>query len=74
MSNFQADLKELLNKHSKENDSNSPDFVLAGYLESVLEAYNQAVTKRDEWFGVRIWDVADRRKMKSNLNKSLPEN
>jgi len=70
MSKFRAELKELLNKHSKENDSNSPDFVLAGYLESVLEAYNQAVTKRDDWFGVRIWDSADREKMKANLLRS----
>jgi len=50
-STFEAELQELINKHAKDSDSATPDFVLARYLLSCLEAFDQAVTRRDEWYG-----------------------
>lgn len=47
---FRSELATLLNKYSKENGSNTPDFVLADYLISCLEAYNQTVNDRDGWY------------------------
>lgn len=48
MDNFRKELKKLINKHSKENDSNTPDFVLAEYINDCLKSYDKGVTKRDE--------------------------
>ena len=48
MDNFKKELQHLINKHSKENGSNTPDFVLAEYLCACLTAYDKAVNKRDE--------------------------
>lgn len=52
MSDFEKDLENLINKHSKENASNTPDFLLAEYLSSCLINYNNVVSKRDKWLGV----------------------
>lgn len=48
---FYRELTSLLNKYSKENSSNTPDFVLAGYLNGCLSAFNNAVNNREEWYG-----------------------
>ena len=50
---FEAELEELLNRYSKENDSNTPDYILAHYIKYSLLAYNQAVNLREEWYGRR---------------------
>ena len=48
---FRKDLAELLNRYSKENGSDTPDFILARYLENVLENFDAAVKEREEWYG-----------------------
>jgi len=50
-SQFQKDLAELINRYSKENDSDTPDFILARYLNAVLENFNAAVMDREQWYG-----------------------
>lgn len=47
---FGKELEALLNRHSIENDSNTPDFILAEYLRQCLAAWNLAVAAREEWF------------------------
>lgn len=47
---FQEDLRALINRYSKENESNTPDFVLAEFLLQVLEAFNRATNTRTTWF------------------------
>jgi hypothetical protein len=49
--NFRKELKDLINYHSMENGSNTPDFILADYLVECLEAYNKAVKSRETWYG-----------------------
>ncbi len=44
---FLKELTELINKHSKENVSDTPDFVLAEYLSTCLYAYNNTVMHRE---------------------------
>jgi len=51
MSDFQKELQDLINRHSKENDSNTPDHILAIYLEGYLQAFNTAVQQRETWYG-----------------------
>jgi hypothetical protein len=48
---FEKELEFLINKHSKEGESNTPDFILAIYILDCLEAYNRAVRAREEWYG-----------------------
>lgn len=48
---FQKELQHLINRHSQENASNTPDFILAQYLVSCLLALNLAVQQRETWYG-----------------------
>lgn len=48
---FAKELEALLNTHSQENASNTPDFILAAFLEACLAAWNQATLRREEWYG-----------------------
>lgn len=51
MSEFISDLKFVINKHSRENGSGTPDFILAEFLSDVLAVFDGAVTQREEWYG-----------------------
>lgn len=44
-------LASLLNSVCAENDSNTPDFILAQYLLGCLAAFNTAVQQREAWHG-----------------------
>lgn len=46
---FRKELESLLNCHSRENGSDTPDFILAQYLSDCLAAWDRAVTRRTEW-------------------------
>lgn len=46
-------LRELLNKTSQENGSDTPDFILARYLINCMKAYNKATNRRDKWYGYK---------------------
>lgn len=46
---FQKALEQLLNAHSMENASGTPDFLLARYLIACLRAYEEATVDRDTW-------------------------
>lgn len=52
MSNtLEDDIIDVINRHSAENDSNTPDFILSTYLLSCLAAFNVAVNRRENWYG-----------------------
>jgi len=55
---FEKELAALINKHSLENDSNTPDFILAHYLRRCLESFNNTSVTREKWYGksLRIGD------------------
>lgn len=48
---FIEELTNLLNRHSQENASNTPDFILAQFLGDVLKAWNVGVQQREAWYG-----------------------
>ena len=48
---FEKELESLINKHSLENESNTPDYILAQYLISCLSAFTQATQQRENWYG-----------------------
>lgn len=45
---FTYELEQLINRHSMENGSNTPDFILAQYLVSCLRAFNVAIERRTQ--------------------------
>lgn len=51
MSEFERELKNLINRHSRENESNTPGFVLAAYLVECLRVFNEAIQAREKWYG-----------------------
>jgi hypothetical protein len=48
---FLDELRALINRHSVENRSSTPDFILAVFLNDVLDDWAQAVRARDTWYG-----------------------
>lgn len=48
---FVEELQSLLNRHSMENASGTPDFILAYYLSACLNAWNAGVKEREDWYG-----------------------
>lgn len=51
MSDLRKDMETAINRHSAENGSDTPDFILAEYLIDCLEAFDRAVTVRKTWYG-----------------------
>jgi hypothetical protein len=52
---FERDLASLINRYSLENGSDTPDFILAQFLNDCLKAYNQALVARRAWLGEYPW-------------------
>lgn len=52
--NLVLELSHLLNKHSAENDSDTPDHILAEYMLGCLRVFNEATCSREEWYGRRL--------------------
>jgi hypothetical protein len=50
---FKKEVESLINKYSKENGSNTPDYILAEYLTGCLENWNKCVMTRSKWYGYR---------------------
>jgi len=48
---FRKELENIINRHSQENGSNTPDFILAIFLSNCLIAFDTAVNHREEWYG-----------------------
>jgi hypothetical protein len=52
MNKFQLrkDIEQAINRNCAENESDTPDFILAEYLVSCLEAFDTAVNSRSKWY------------------------
>jgi uncharacterized protein (DUF1778 family) len=48
---LEREIRDALNRASAENGSNTPDFILAQYLTASLNAFNDAVVARANWYG-----------------------
>ena len=48
---FGQELVGLINRHSIENRSNTPDWILADYILGCLRAFDMAVHYREEYHG-----------------------
>lgn len=57
MTEFRKELTQLINQHSKENGSDTPDYILADYLESCLVIFDTAIRNRDRWHDEKKTDT-----------------
>ena len=48
---FIRELRAVINRYSKENGSDTPDFILAAYLEACLKAFDKTSRMREKWYG-----------------------
>jgi len=48
---FEKKLSDLINCYSLEGGSDTPDFILAEYLNDCLQVYNKALKARIKWYG-----------------------
>lgn len=48
---LRAEIEVALNRCSAENQSNTPDFILAHFLTDCLMAFDKATNRRDGWHG-----------------------
>lgn len=47
---FRDSIKNVINMYSKENESDTPDYILAHFIERALKAFDHAVNLRTEWY------------------------
>jgi len=50
---FRKELTALINRYSKENESDTPDFILADYLIGCLNNFNGIMVHRKQWYNNR---------------------
>jgi hypothetical protein len=48
---FRKELESLINRHSIENGSDTPDWILTEYLIGCLETFDRAIGLREKWYG-----------------------
>ena len=48
---FRKKIEGAINSCSRENGSDTPDFILAEFLGDCLEAFDRAVAHREKWYG-----------------------
>lgn len=53
---LKRELTTLLNRTSRENKSDTPDFLLAEFMLGCLESFERATKKRDKWYRFEPWD------------------
>lgn len=51
---FEEELCSLINRFSKENGSNTPDWILADYLTRCLDNFNLTSRAREKWYGKEL--------------------
>lgn len=54
VSAFRDELEALINRNSRENGSNTPDFLLAAFLTDCLLAFDKTTNLREKWYGRSI--------------------
>lgn len=54
MKDLRKDIQAAINRNNAESGSDTPDFILADYLLAVLSAYDNALARREAWYGMKM--------------------
>lgn len=65
---LRTELVSLLNLYSRENVSNTPDFILRDYMLNALKAFERGVKRRDQWYDINPEPGCIDKKKKGCLN------
>lgn len=69
---FEYELRQLINKYSKERGSDTPDHILADYLVHCLNAFDIAVSKRTKRHKNQVLsDIINTAKERDEYNRRL---
>ena len=50
---FESELTDLINRYSKENESDTPDWIIANYLCNCLKSFNSATKTITYWYNAK---------------------
>lgn len=50
---FSQELAALMNKYSGESISNTPDFLMRDFVCRAMQAANELISARDNWYGIK---------------------
>jgi len=59
MMTFEEEICAVINRHSQENLSNTPDFILASYLMDCMNTFDVSVNAREAWYGCETSEVQE---------------
>lgn len=59
MSDLIKELEAVINKHNVENESDTPDFLLASLVSETLKTWAKIVKARDDWYGFKPWGASE---------------
>jgi hypothetical protein len=54
MREFRENLERIINECSLESGSDTPDFILADYLEKCLRIFDETLCRREAWYGRQV--------------------
>lgn len=72
LSSFEDALRNLINNYCKENNSNTPDFILAKYVERQLDTLTTLILERDKWRlneAEALFDIENDKELRKPLPK-----
>jgi len=55
---FRDEIAAVINRHSRENGSNTPDFILAQFLNGCLYVFDATMVRREKWYGRPINQIS----------------
>lgn len=53
---FEKELTCLINNHSLELLSDTPDYILSRYLVGCLKTFSETTKQRDKWYNFKPWN------------------
>jgi hypothetical protein len=56
---FRKKLESLLNEYNMEGRSDTPDFILADFLDGCLKVFDESVRKRNDWYCNKLIESRD---------------
>jgi hypothetical protein len=56
---FEKELEQLINCHSVEDESDTPDFILTQYIRKCLDTWNETTRARDKWYNFKGLSVTN---------------
>jgi len=67
------ELVSLINRYSRENESDTPDYILADFMISCLLAFETEVKRREKWYGRQPSMTGLKRSIAKKIEQEIDE-